>query len=165
MPGLTFVTTDPDSPAAVATLWAYYDDIVGRYWGRAPLPGETDSAVADEPSADLQGDSGVLVLGMLHGVPVACGGVRFVGDNVGELTRIYVAAEARGTGGGTALIIHLEGLAGDAGLTRLRLTVRSDLVEARRLYARAGYTEVAPFNSDPYADHWFAKALNGPRPT
>ena len=165
MPGLTFVTTDPGSPAAVATLWAYYDDIVVRYWGRAALPGETDAAVVDEPSDDLQGDTGVLVLGMLHGVPVACGGVRFVGDNVGELTRIYVAPEARGTGAGTALIAHLEGLAADVGRSRLRLTVRSDLVEARSLYVRAGYAEVAPFNSDPYAEHWFAKALNGPRPT
>ena len=160
MPGLTFVTTDPGSPAAVATLWAYYDDIVGRYWGRAPLPGETDSAMADEPSADLQGDTGVLVLGMLDGVPVACGGVRFVGGGGGELTRVYVAAEARGTGGGTALIAHLEELAGDAGLTRLRLTVRSDLEEARRLYARCGYLEVAPFNTEPYAEHWLAKELH-----
>ena len=159
MPGLTFVTTDPGSPAAVATLWAYYDDIVGRYWGRAALPGETDAAVADEPSADLQGDTGVLVLGMLHGVLVACGGVRFVGGGVGSLTRVYVAPAARGSGAGAGLLAHLEVLAAEAGLTRLRLTVRSDLVEARRLYARSGYLEVAPFNTEPYAEHWLAKEL------
>jgi len=160
MPGLTFVTTDPGSPAAVATLRAYYDDIVGRYWGRAPLPGETDSAMADEPSADLQGDTGVLVLGMLDGVPVACGGVRFVGGGVGELTRVYVAAAARGSGAGAGLLAHLDVLAARAGLTRLRLTVRSDLEEARRLYARCGYLEVAPFNTEPYAEHWLAKELH-----
>ncbi|TFB99840.1 GNAT family N-acetyltransferase [Cryobacterium adonitolivorans] len=159
MPGLTFVTTDPGSPAAAATLWAYYDDIVGRYWGRAPLPGETDSAVADEPSGDLQGDTGVLVLGMLDGEPVACGGVRFVGGGVGELTRVYVASAARGIGAGAGLLAHLDVLAARAGITRLRLTVRSDLVEARRLYARCGYLEVAPFNTEPYAEHWFAKEL------
>ena len=162
MPGLTFVTTDPGSPAAVATLRAYYDDIVGRYWGRAALPAETDSAIADEPSHDLQGDTGVLVLGLLDGVPVAYGGVRFAGEGIGELTRVYVAASARGTGAGAGLLRHLDGLAVAAGLSRLRLTVRSDLIEARRLYARCGYADVAPFNTEPYAEHWLAKELHRP---
>lgn len=161
MPGLTFVTTAPDSPAATEMLRAYYDDIVGRYWGRAALPAEVDSAMADEPSDDLRADTGVFVLGMLNGVPVACGGVRFAGDGIGGLTRVYVAAAARGTGAGARLLAHLEALALDAGLTRLRLTVRSDLVEARRLYARSGYLEVAPFNTEPYAEHWLAKELLG----
>ena len=159
MPGLSYVTTDPGSPAAAGMLWAYYDDIVGRYWGRAALPAETDAAITDEPSDDLQGDTGVLVLGILDGVPVACGGVRFVGGGIGELTRVYVAAEARGSGAGAGLLAHLDRLAAGAGIARLRLTVRSDLVEARRLYARLGYVEVAPFSTDPYADHWLAKEL------
>jgi ribosomal protein S18 acetylase RimI-like enzyme len=160
MPGLTFVTTDPDSPAAVDMLRQYYNDIVGRYWGRPALPVETEAAMADEPSDDLQGDTGVLVLGMLSGKPVACGGVRFVGAGLGELTRVYVAATARGTGVGTGLLAHLDGQATAAGLTTLRLTVRHDLVEARRLYSRSGYAEVAPFNTEPYAEHWLAKELH-----
>jgi hypothetical protein len=41
----------------------------------------------------------------------------------------------------------------------LRLDTRHDLAEARRMYARHGYREVAPFNESPYADHWFAKPL------
>ena len=159
MPGLTFVTADPGSPAAAALLREYYNDIVGRYWGRAALPAEVDSAMADEPSDDLHGDTGVLVVGLLHGAPVACGGVRFVGERLGELTRVYVAVQARGTGAGTGLLAHLDSLAVAAGLSTLRLTVRSDLVEARRLYARCGYAEVAPFNTEPYAEHWLAKEL------
>ncbi|WEO78319.1 GNAT family N-acetyltransferase [Cryobacterium sp. SO2] len=160
MPGLTFVTTDPGAPAAAGLLRAYYDDIVGRYWGRAALPAETDAAMADEPSDDLRGDTGLLVLGILNGTPLACGGVRFVGAGIGELTRVYVAAEARGTGAGAGLLAHLDGLAVAAGLSTLRLTVRSDLVEARRLYARCGYLEVAPFNTEPYAEHWLSKELH-----
>ena len=160
MPGLSFVTTDPGSPVAAAMLRAYYDDIVGRYWGRAALSAEVDSAMADEPSGNLQGHTGVLVVGMLHGEPVACGGVRFVGGGTGELTRVYVAAEARGTGTAAGLLAHLDGLAVAAGLSTLRLTVRSDLTEARRLYARSGYAEVAPFNTEPYAEHWLAKELS-----
>lgn len=40
-----------------------------------------------------------------------------------------------------------------------RLLRELDLVEARRLYSRHGYLEVAPFNDEPYAEHWFAKHL------
>ncbi len=53
----------------------------------------------------------------------------------------------------------LEVAARARGLTRLRLDTRSDLVEARRLYGRLGYQEVAPFNSGPYAEHWLEKTV------
>jgi len=45
------------------------------------------------------------------------------------------------------------------GLRTLRLETNRALVEAIRLYERAGYVEVAPFNADPYADHWFEKHI------
>ncbi|MBX0301672.1 GNAT family N-acetyltransferase [Cryobacterium sp. 1639] len=160
MPGLSFVTTDPGSPAAAALLRQYYDDIVGRYWGRAALAAEVDAAMADEPSHDLQRDTGLLVVAFDSDRAVACGGVRFTGDALGDLTRIYVAPQARGLGAGAELIGRLEELAVAAELSRLRLTVRTDLVEARRLYRRCGYLEVAPFNTDPYAEHWLAKELH-----
>ena len=41
----------------------------------------------------------------------------------------------------------------------VRLDTRADLVEARALYARLGYTETGPHNDEPYAEHWFAKRL------
>lgn len=159
MSGLTFVTTDPGSPEAARLLREYYDDIVGRYYGRAALAAEVDSAMADEPSSDLQGDTGLLVVAIADGTAVACGGVRYVDASTGELTRIYVSPGVRGTGAGAALIARLEDLANGAGRCTLRLTVRSDLVEAIRLYRRLGYADVAPFTTDPYADHWLAKEL------
>ena len=159
MPGLTFVTTDPDAPDAARLLREYYDDIVGRYYGRAALAAEVDSAMADEPSSDLQGDTGLLVVAIADGTAVACGGVRYVDASTGELTRIYVSPGVRGTGAGAALIGRLEDLAIGAGRRTLRLTVRSDLVEAIRLYRRLGYADVAPFTTDPYADHWLSKEL------
>jgi hypothetical protein len=39
------------------------------------------------------------------------------------------------------------------------LDTRSDLVEARALYARLGYAETEPHNDAPYAEHWFGKSL------
>ena len=34
------------------------------------------------------------------------------------------------------------------------------LTEAIGLYRSAGYREVAAFNDEPYADHWFEKRLD-----
>lgn len=39
------------------------------------------------------------------------------------------------------------------------LDTRTDLVEARALYARLGYTETGPHNDDVHAEHWFRKNL------
>jgi hypothetical protein len=33
------------------------------------------------------------------------------------------------------------------------------LVEALSLYRSTGWVEVPPFNDEPFADHWFEKAL------
>jgi len=41
----------------------------------------------------------------------------------------------------------------------MRLDVRSDLIEARAMYARLGYREVPRFNDHPYVGHWFEKRL------
>jgi hypothetical protein len=42
-------------------------------------------------------------------------------------------------------------------LTTLRLETNRALQEAIRLYRSCGYVEVAPFNGEPYAHHWFEK--------
>ncbi|RJT89521.1 GNAT family N-acetyltransferase [Cryobacterium melibiosiphilum] len=115
--------------------------------------------MADAPSDDLQGMTGVFVVAERSGAPVGCGGMRIVDATTGELARIYVDAAARGQGIGALIVRRLEELAVEAGLTRLRLDTRSDLVEARRLYARLGYVEGSRHNDDPYAEHWFAKEL------
>ena len=57
------------------------------------------------------------------------------------------------------LVRAAEDAARALGAGRLILDTRHDLVEARALYARLGYAETAPHNDDPYAEHWFAKAL------
>ena len=46
-----------------------------------------------------------------------------------------------------------------AGATSVRLETNRTLVEAIALYRSSGYVEVAAFNDERYADHWFAKDL------
>jgi ribosomal protein S18 acetylase RimI-like enzyme len=54
---------------------------------------------------------------------------------------------------------ELELLSRERGLSMLRLDTRTDLVEARSMYASLGFTEGKAHNFDPYANHWFTKAL------
>jgi hypothetical protein len=44
-----------------------------------------------------------------------------------------------------------------------RLDTNGTLSEARGLYAAAGYREIAPFNANPYAHHWFEKRVRRAR--
>ncbi len=58
---------------------------------------------------------------------------------VGRLYSIAVAAEARGTGVGKALLEAAERVARRRGRETFRLEVRTDNAHARRLYERRGY--------------------------
>ncbi|MEU6077410.1 GNAT family N-acetyltransferase [Micromonospora sp. NPDC047074] len=148
----------PDRPEATALLEAYFEEIVRRYHGRPVRPGEVAAAMADEPSADLTGPTGFLLVARHDGRPAACAGLRYRPDWA-ELTRLYVQPAYRGRGGGAALLAAVEQRALAAGVDRIRLDTRSDLVEARALYARHGYREIPAYHGGAYAEHWFEKAL------
>lgn len=156
------VTPEPvDGPVAERLLRAYYTEIVGRYHGRKADPGEITAAMADEPSGDLTPPDGVFLVGRRAGTPAGCAGVRLLEPEVAELARLFVRPEDRGAGGGAALLAAVERAARDLGARAVRLDTRRDLVEARALYARHGYREIAAYHYGPYADHWFEKRLDG----
>lgn len=156
---LTFEVVHPDSQIGRDGVRRFFADIVGRYWGREATTDEVDRAMVDEPSSDLAGETGFFVVVRGSGEIIGCGGVRVVSSGVGELTRIFVDPVARGRGAARALLGELERLSALADLRTLRLTVREDLAEARRLYEGAGYRPVAAFSDSPYADHFLAKEL------
>ncbi|MFC9581378.1 GNAT family N-acetyltransferase [Streptomyces yangpuensis] len=138
---------------------AYYAEVAGRYWKRDVTEAEIDQGLLDFPDDGLEPPTGQFVVGRLEGEPLACGGVRMLDAKTAELTRVYVDGRARGTGGGAALLRVLEAESRALGADRLRLDTRSDLVEARALYARNGYHEIPTYNCGPYAEHWFEKLL------
>ena len=72
---------------------------------------------------------------------------------------MWVAATARGLGIGRRLLAELEARAAQSASTIVRLETNETLTEAIALYRSAGYKEVAPFNDEPYAHHWFEKRL------
>ncbi|WP_405980851.1 GNAT family N-acetyltransferase [Streptomyces sp. NBC_00158] len=155
------VVSEPfDTVDATALRRAYYAEVAGRYWERSVTEAEIDQGMLDFPADGLLPPAGQFVVGRLDGRPLACGGIRLLDPATAELTRVYVDRSARGTGGGAALLAALEEAARGLGAARVRLDTRTDLVEARALYARHGYREIPAYNSGPYAQHWFEKGLD-----
>ncbi len=140
-------------------LTAYFCDIVGRYHGRDATPDEVRAAMNAEPSDDLCPPRGLLLVGRQDGAVLGCAGLRLLPGGIGEITRVFVMKEARQRGVGSQLLRAVEDAARGQAVTRLRLDTRSDLAEARHLYATNGYHEVAPFNDGRFADHWYGKSL------
>ncbi len=83
-------------------------------------------------------------------VPVGCGGLRTLDGSHGEIKRMYVVPERRGTGVSTALLAALEGEARGRGWDRLVLETGDRQPDAIRLYEREGYTRIPNFGY--YAD-------------
>ncbi|MBV2353750.1 GNAT family N-acetyltransferase [Streptomyces sp. J2-1] len=159
-------TTAPepyDSPAATALWRAYYTEVSDRWYllheGRRTDPAELEREVAARSGAELAPPTGELIVGRYDGTPAGTAGVRLLAPGTAELTRVYIREELRGRGGAALLVAAAEESARALGADRVVLDTRTDLTEARALYARLGYEETAPHNTDPYAGHWFRKDL------
>ena len=161
MPGSTIEITQvsPLSELGRFALFRYVEDIASRYYGRPVSREEVHTLLREDSSEDLVPPTGLFVVVRRRESLLGCAGLRLCGNGLGELKRMFVEPFARGQGLGGRLLSHLESVALDHDIVRLRLDTRSDLVEARRLYARHGYQEVEPFNDGPYAEHWFVKTL------
>lgn len=149
----------PSDGAARSALWAYIDDLASRWYDRPATDEEIAAALLDDPSEDLAAPRGAFLVARRGEAVVGCAGLRLLDHGVGEVKRVFVAPHSRGRGLGRRLMLELENLARAHGLHTLRLDTRSDLVEARALYAALGYVEVPAFNNGQYAEHWFAKDL------
>ncbi|MFF5587596.1 GNAT family N-acetyltransferase [Streptomyces hygroscopicus] len=152
-----------DDPLSAVLLREYLVDVAHRYYQhherRDATPEEIERAFAEMGSDDLAPPHGVFLLAHHDGEPAGCAGLRLLDDRTAELKRVFVRPAQRGLGGGAALLAAVETAAGELGAGRIALDTRLDLVEARALYARHGYREVAPFTQGRYAEVWMAKEL------
>jgi GNAT superfamily N-acetyltransferase len=111
-----------------------------------------------EPT-DVLPPHGHFVMARLDGRPVGCGALKRLDQRTGEIKRVWTAAGVRGQGVATKIMASLEDIARADGLERLLLDTNRALVAAQTMYRKLGYREIAPYNDNPYADHWFEKVL------
>src|SRR5690242_3976325 len=143
----------PGARGAQHCLEHYFAELAVRFdAGFDPTRGI--SATPDE----LTPPRGYFVLATLHGEPVGCGALK-CHRAFGEVKRMWVAQSSRGLGIGRRILERLEALARRRRIPVLRLETNKSLKEAQSLYRASGYREVAAFNDEPYAHHWFEKRL------
>lgn len=147
---------DPAHPQARHCMREYFAELDRRFEAGFD-PGLSISA----GDGELRPPAGLFIVATLKAEPIGCGALKFHGDQPTELKRMWVAESARGLGVGRRLLTELERHAANNGARVVRLETNKSLVEAISLYRSAGYIEVAPFNSEPYAHHWFEKRLAG----
>jgi DNA-binding MarR family transcriptional regulator/GNAT superfamily N-acetyltransferase len=145
---------DPRDPDARFCLRAYFGELARRFDGGFD-PARSIPADDDE----LTPPAGLLLVATLHGEPAGCGALKFHDGAPAEVKRMWVTPAARGLGLGRRLLTELEARAAAHGVRTLRLETNRALGEAIGLYRAAGYREVAAFNDEPYAHHWFEKTL------
>ena len=150
---VTIKTENPSSRTARECLAHYYRELAQRFEdGFNP-----DFSISATPE-EMTPPTGYFVVARLHGDAVGCGALKCHSD-YGEIKRMWVAASTRGLGIGRRILLHLEELARERTLSSVRLETNKALTEAQSLYRSSGYREVAPFNSESYAHHWFEKTL------
>ncbi len=147
---------DPRHPDARRAVRAYVAELAGRFEDGFD-PGRGISAADHEVSPP----AGLFLLATLHCEPVGCGVLKFHPPAQAHIKRMWVDGSVRGLGLGRRLLAELEARAVAYGVRTLRLETNRTLTEAISLYRSASYREVAAFNAEPYAHHWFEKTVKG----
>ncbi len=151
------LTVDLEPAASDEAQWClgeYFSELQRRFeTGFDPNAGKRFDA------ADMTPPKGWFVLARIDGEPVGCGALVGLGDRLGEIKRVWSSPSLRGAGAATRIMDQLEQLAREAGYRRLRLDTNGALTEAQAMYRKRGYHEIARYNDNPYAQHWFEKDL------
>ncbi len=144
----------PDSTTARSCLEQYFQELAERF--EVGFDPARSNPAGDE---DMTPPAGFFLVAWLDGQPVGCGALKVADGITGEIKRMWTSPTARGLGIARKVLRSLEEKARESGLARLHLETNRTLTEAQALYRQEGYREVAPFNSEPYAHHWFEKRL------
>lgn len=148
-----FTIERPASKDAQWCLAQYYAELNERFDSGFDI-----DAALPVGARELVPPGGALIVVRLHGQAVGCGIVKTPRGRPAYIKRMWVSPNARGLGIGRRLLAELENHAWGTGAASVQLETNRALKEAIALYRQSGYAEVAPFNAEPYAHHWFEKA-------
>lgn len=149
---VVFEKCDVRDPRCQASLAAYFAELARRF-PQGFDPGD------DAEGRQFLPPRGTFLLAKIGSDHVGCGGLVFFDDFV-EIKRMWVDPDYRGIGIAGRLLAALEEEGARCGAGILRLDTNGILTEARALYARAGYREIARYNDNPYAEYWYEKSLD-----
>jgi DNA-binding MarR family transcriptional regulator/GNAT superfamily N-acetyltransferase len=150
--GVTIEPVDPFGEEACGCIKAYYRELQERF-----EEGFDPALTVSANPGELVPPLGWFLIARLDGAPIGCGGLKIKAGGYGEIKRMWVAESARGLGVAQRLLESLEARAVDEGVSVIQLDTHRNLFEARALYLRNGYVEIAPYNTNPYAHFWFEK--------
>lgn len=151
---ITIRPTDPNDPQALGCLRAYYAELDQTFpQGFDPGP------ITDDGMDQLRPPLGLFLLAFQGETAIGCVGLRGDGTPTGEIKRLWVAPEARGLGLADALMAKAEAAARAIGMTRLVLDTSRHLPKAVAFYRKRGWAEIARYNDNPYAHHFFERLL------
>jgi ribosomal protein S18 acetylase RimI-like enzyme len=153
--GVEVTPMSAHGPVARACLDHYFDELASRF-----PQGFDREADGTHDLDDYSPPAGVFLVAQISGEPVGCGGLRPFSPGIGEIKRMWVSPDVRGRGVGRTLLAALERAARERHLRAVRLDTHSSLEQALQLYRTSGYREIPRFNDNPYAHHWFEKAID-----
>ncbi|MDQ6817065.1 MAG: GNAT family N-acetyltransferase, partial [Actinomycetota bacterium] len=145
---------DPEHPDARYCLAEYVAEL-----NRRSERGFDPSVGATVLPHEVRPPAGQFFVAYLRGEAIGCGAVKHHADAPTEIKRMWIAPRARGLGLGRRLLEKLEACALASGAQVARIETSAVLTEALAMYRSAGWVEVPAFNGEPFADHWFEKAL------
>ena len=129
---------DWDAPEATMLRTAQRSEVAGRYNDPNSEPGPTPTSHDVTLFLVAFDDDST--------TPIGCGGLRAIDDSHGEIKRMFVVPERRGSGAATLVLRSLENVArDDLGWERVVLETGDRLPEAIRFYEREGYTRIPNF--------------------
>ena len=131
----------PDTPDAIRLITELETHLASRY------PAESRHGLSVER---LLAEDVAFFLLRADGAPAGCGGIKLVGSEYGEIKRMYVRPEFRGSGFAKLILTHLEDHARAHHIDLLRLETGIHQGEAIGLYEGLGFYRIPPFG--PYTD-------------
>jgi putative acetyltransferase len=128
-------------------------------YGLAPDPGGTDADLTDVEAAYWDKGGMFVVVEAAGGGVVGTAGLMPEGPEEVELRKMYLLPEVRGRGLGRELLRRCIAFAQENGYRQIRLETNRVLVEAVRLYERAGFRPVASRGLSPRCDRAYVLSL------
>jgi DNA-binding MarR family transcriptional regulator/GNAT superfamily N-acetyltransferase len=148
---IAMVTIEPVDPASPDARWCldhYFAELAARFEEEFDLRRTLPADHLD-----------TFLLARLSGQPAGCGALKTLQPGLGELMRMWIDRPHRGLGIGARLLDALENEAHRRGHRAVRLYTNRSLSEAQAMYRSRGYVEIARYNDDPCATHFFEKRL------